>query len=260
MDFVEGIGRQYLQRKANAVPQQLENLAKKQFHDNAAATDSDPATQNVGKDKEIEKLRRELAETKRGKGKPEKEVGDGTALVETKTKELKATNSPGRSKRAAMQSTKSASMPRGRARPQAPMHERHASEAAEAILTRGRSSSVQTATATKKPSLKHEKHPKYKDNEGFHGSNRRLPAIPSISRYPPSTDHEVAATASAYRDEQAHKIVSRTISERPRPATDLCLVEVIDEEPQRKRPANRSGRNVVEVVEKDRNRTRYIIR
>lgn len=260
MDFVEGIGRQYLQRKANAVPQQLEDLAKKQFNGDTAATKSHPATQNVGKDKEIEKLRRELAETKRGKGKPEKEVGDGIALVETKAKEFKPIKSPERSKSAATQPTKSASMPHGRARPQAPTHERHASEATEAMLIRGRSSSVQTATATKKRSLKHEKHPQHKDNEGFHGSNRRLPAMASISRYPPSTNHEVAATASAHQDEQVHKIVSRTISERPRPATDLCLVEVIDEEPQRKRPANRSGRNVVEVVEKDRNRTRYIIR
>ncbi|KAL9023499.1 MAG: hypothetical protein Q9196_007163 [Gyalolechia fulgens] len=254
MDFVEGIGRQYLQRKANAVPQQLENLARKQFNGDAAGAKSDSAGQNAGKDKGIEKLRRELAETKRGKGKPDDEVVDGRALADVKAKKFKETKSPERSKSTPTQPTKSATMPHGRARPQDPMHERHAVKAAEAMSRIGRSSSVQTAPAAKKRLLEHEKHAKQENNQ-----NSR-PTKASTSRHLPATNHKDVAAAPAYRDEQVHKIVSRTISEAPRPATNLFLVEVIDDESQRRQRANRSGCNIVEVIEKDTRRTMYVVR
>lgn len=72
MDFVQGIGERYLMGKANAAPQMLENIAKKQF-----ASASDPkalATQasalpTTEKDEEIAKLRKELAETRLQKDK-----------------------------------------------------------------------------------------------------------------------------------------------------------------------------------------------
>ncbi|MCJ1230545.1 hypothetical protein MMC12_007219 [Toensbergia leucococca] len=66
--FIEGIGERYLERKANAIPQQLENLAKKQFKH--AANGRTPETSKESKsksseqDKEIERLRRQLAATK----------------------------------------------------------------------------------------------------------------------------------------------------------------------------------------------------
>ncbi|KAL8941437.1 MAG: hypothetical protein Q9216_002242 [Gyalolechia sp. 2 TL-2023] len=253
MDFVEGIGRQYLHRKANAVPQQLENLAKKQFKgDTTAAAKSDPATQGAGKDEEIENLKRELAEAKRGKVKPEKGAPDGNALADVKAKERKAMKP--------MQSTKSARISQDRTRPLEAMHERRAAEATEAMSRRGRSTSVQTATAAKSHSLEHEKHPKHRENQKPHNSNWNHPTEALPTRRPPAPSHQIVATASAHRDEQVHKVVSRAISERPRPATDLCLVEVIDEEPQRRQRVDRSGRNFVEVVEKDKYKTRYVIR
>lgn len=64
-NFIEGIGERYLERKANGIPQQLENLAKKQFmnapHDQSPHT---PKGSVRDQDEEIERLRRELAATK----------------------------------------------------------------------------------------------------------------------------------------------------------------------------------------------------
>ena len=67
MDFIEGIGERYLMGKANAAPQMLENLAKKQFskatnRDAEAPKTSTPLSSE--KDEEIAKLRQQLAETK----------------------------------------------------------------------------------------------------------------------------------------------------------------------------------------------------
>ncbi|KAI4160394.1 MAG: hypothetical protein LQ342_005718 [Letrouitia transgressa] len=60
MDFLEGIGERYLLGKANAAPQQLENLVKKQFQGPPK-----PAQQNLGpaetaKDQEISRLKGQL--------------------------------------------------------------------------------------------------------------------------------------------------------------------------------------------------------
>ena len=64
-NFIESIGERYLERKANAVPQQLENLAKKQFreanHSKQAPTAKAPHLQAHEKDEEIARLRQQLA-------------------------------------------------------------------------------------------------------------------------------------------------------------------------------------------------------
>ena len=77
MDFIEGIGERYLMGKANAAPQMLENLAKKQFASATNPKKAQEATQasssstlpSSDKDQEIAKLRKELAEMKLRKGK-----------------------------------------------------------------------------------------------------------------------------------------------------------------------------------------------
>ncbi len=70
--FITGIGQRYLEGKANGVPQQLENLAKKQF---TSTTDTNKQNEPAStlppkeKDKEISKLRKQLAEVKLDKAK-----------------------------------------------------------------------------------------------------------------------------------------------------------------------------------------------
>lgn len=67
MDFLECIGQRYLERKAYAVPQQLENIAKKQFRsatgaDKQAGQPSTALSKNSTRDEEIAHLRKKLAE------------------------------------------------------------------------------------------------------------------------------------------------------------------------------------------------------
>lgn len=93
--FITGIGQRYLEGKANSVPQQLENLAKKQF---SSTTDTNKQTELAStlpsneKDKEISKLRKQLAETKVDKAKATGEAKmakseNGKATSKTKSVE-----------------------------------------------------------------------------------------------------------------------------------------------------------------------------
>ncbi|KAL8858656.1 MAG: hypothetical protein Q9198_010675, partial [Flavoplaca austrocitrina] len=71
MDLIEGIGQRYLMGKANAAPQQVENLVKKQLKGDAATASGKvgSAAPNVARDKEIKDLRKQLAEVKAGQNK-----------------------------------------------------------------------------------------------------------------------------------------------------------------------------------------------
>ena len=69
MDFLEGIGQRYLERKAYAAPQQLETLAKKQFKsatgaEKQAKQPSATLPSDSKKEDEIVYLRKQLAEAK----------------------------------------------------------------------------------------------------------------------------------------------------------------------------------------------------
>ena len=73
--FIEGVGERYLKRKTNAIPQQLEKLAKKQVKD---ATGNRSVQVSMGstrpsrqQDEEIERLRKELAAAKIHQSKSE---------------------------------------------------------------------------------------------------------------------------------------------------------------------------------------------
>ena len=94
-NLIEGIGERYLVRKANAVPQQLENLAKKQFTDAPhGKSPSTPKGSVRDKDQEIERLRRELAATKLRSSNSE------TASVRNYHEEPHRRHSPHESRRA----------------------------------------------------------------------------------------------------------------------------------------------------------------
>ena len=113
MDFLERMGEQigerYLMNKANAAPQQLENLVKKQLKGGAAepegagngekiaaaaaAGHEGPTAPGAGtseKDEEIARLRAQLAQTKLDKGAltAGAKKGSSTGKANTKTKEL----------------------------------------------------------------------------------------------------------------------------------------------------------------------------
>jgi len=65
--FIGGIGERYLERKSNAIPDELEKLAKKRRDDttgNLTAPTTNGNNSSHGKDMEIERLRQELAASK----------------------------------------------------------------------------------------------------------------------------------------------------------------------------------------------------
>ncbi|KAL8706426.1 MAG: hypothetical protein Q9225_007951 [Loekoesia sp. 1 TL-2023] len=254
MDFIEGIGQRYLERKANAVPQQLEDLAKKQFKGDAAAPKAEPTTQDVEKDREIKKLRKELAEAKLAKEK-QKQVTERRNPVGVGGKKQMLGKSPDQAASFSGRSGKSAHVTHDHAKWENRKHESTAGKEAQEMLRRGRSSSVATAVAARPHPADHTGHKSY-SNSGKHPFKATDPGHQDVSM----VNHAPATNSHADLPEGAHAIAPSTMSERPRPATDLCVVEVIDEEPQRRRRSNLSGRNIVEVVEKDRNRTRYIVR
>ena len=75
--FLERLGEGYLERKANAVPQQLENLVMKQFKNQTNTGEQAKQASKLPsdeKDQEIARLRKELALAKLDKGKANAEA------------------------------------------------------------------------------------------------------------------------------------------------------------------------------------------
>ncbi|KAL8649443.1 MAG: hypothetical protein Q9210_004398 [Variospora velana] len=253
MDFIGNIGERYLVGKANAVPQQLENLAKKQVrgHD-AAAKDKSPS-QNTGKDKEIEKLRTELAKAQLSQEKRVKEVKPGQETGERRGKSHSATRN------VSGKSTKSKHVPHVHSKPTEGRHERAAVADFHDMPRRGRSDSIKTAFAAgpQMADLTRRTQARKTNSTGVEHRGRAPEAgqenlsimeVSSVGKNP------------ATRGEDMHRTTRAVMSERPRPATDLCVVEVTEEEPQRRRTTHPSRASVVEVVENDRNRTRYVVK
>lgn len=159
--FIAGIGERYLQGKANNIPQQLENLAKKQFSsgtDSKKQAEQAPTLPSEEKDQEIAKLRKQLAKTKLDKGKASGEAKaansrKGKAIAEEKSVESEKSKL---SKRSASETKQSGSSAKGKARLNKGLiplsiDADAGSEAAKGTkgseARRGRRSSVSTATA-----------------------------------------------------------------------------------------------------------------
>ncbi|KAI4172290.1 MAG: hypothetical protein LQ348_006801 [Seirophora lacunosa] len=247
MDFIGNIGERYLVGKANAVPQQLENLAKKQVKGDDSAAKTKSPDQNAGKDKEIEKLRTELAKAKLAQEKQAKET---RARVETgKTEER-------RKKSHSVAGSTSGKSPRSK---HAHSKQRDAAAEFEDMPRRGRSDSIKTAFAAR-PQITDLMHRKETPKSHSTGGKDRGKA--------PEAGHENLSTVEvshvwkspATRGDDIPQTAQPVVSERPSPATDLCVVEVTEEEPRRRRTTHSGRAHVVEVIEKDRNRTRYVIK
>ncbi|KAL8755236.1 MAG: hypothetical protein Q9199_003797 [Rusavskia elegans] len=240
MDLIEGIGQRYLVGKANAAPQQLENLAKKQFRGDAATAPAkaENTAPKVGNNKEIEKLRKQLAEVKAAQNKSAKPAKVESAAPNFgENKEIKEL-------RKQLDEVKAAEKPKT----QAP-----ASANARDIPTGKPPSSANALPATST-------HPVIQTGHGERHAPRNGPNYHSTPTGQRRDSRGKAQAPVVMSRIQERNIFDSTrldsASQRPRPATDLCVVEVVEEEPRKQR---RGRTNVVEVIEKKGNRTRYAV-
>ncbi|KAL8890424.1 MAG: hypothetical protein Q9192_005874 [Flavoplaca navasiana] len=265
MDLIEGIGQRYLMGKANAAPQQVENLLKNQFKGDAVTANGKAASAapNIARDKEIEDLRKQLAEVKAAQNKsvaPNVRKNKEIENMQRQFPEMKAarmgkvTGPTGR--RESIESVASRgrsktprepkeSHPRPKKSEQRPPPTGHADE-----MPRAKQSSSTNAPTARPVTL-----PPH-DMPGIRPDKRSIridPGKDSHGKAPtpaPVTTHQRHITDRARLDER---------SEHPRPATDLCVVEVTEEEPRTRRRDRGARSNVVEVVEKRGYRTRYVV-
>ena len=268
MDLIEGIGQRYLMGKANAAPQQVENLVKKQFKGDAATASgkAGSAAPNVARDKEVEDLRKQLAEVKAAQNKsvaPNVRKNKEIANIRKQFPEVKAAQ------------MENATGPTGRR------------ESIESVASRGRSKTPREPKESRPRPKKSEQRPpaaghadhemrRAKQSSSVNAPTARpvtLPShdVPSIRpnkhsiRTDPGKDSSPTPAPVATTTTITHQrnITDRarldSASERPRPASDLCVVEVTEEEPRTRRRDRGARSNVVEVVEKRGNRTRYVV-
>ncbi|KAL8646278.1 MAG: hypothetical protein Q9226_006936 [Calogaya cf. arnoldii] len=260
MDFIEGIGERYLMGKAYAAPQQLENLAKKQFKGDAAATSvsakPQSAAPNVGKNKEIEDLKKQLAEIKAAQKKPATEPSERRKSIESAVSRGRSKNPrelhespPGNKIQAAENPHHHHHAQADRSKGRGPA----AGSTREMPAGKSSSSSVNAPTARPVTLTGHgERHaPRTGQN------NHSTPTGQGRSSH-----HKAQApvvTNSIHQRNITDHSRGESASQRPRPATDLCVVEVMEEEPRNRRRDRGQRSNVVEVIEKKGNRTRYIV-
>ncbi|KAL8865025.1 MAG: hypothetical protein Q9198_009509 [Flavoplaca austrocitrina] len=285
MDLIEGIGQRYLMGKANAAPQQVENLVKKQLKGDAATASGKAGSgaPNVARDKEIEDLRKQLAEVKAAQNKSvapnvrkNKEIADiRKQLPKVKTTRMEKVTGPtgrresiesvasrGRSKTPRepeeshpSRAVQSARIPHGHhARPKDIEQGRPAAENVREMPRANSSSSTYAPTARPVtlplrdvPGIRPDKH-SIRTDRGKDSHGKAPTSAPTVTTT--TTTHQRNITDRARLD---------SASERPRPASDLCVVEVTEEEPRTRRRDRGARSNVIEVVEKRGNRTRYVV-
>ncbi|KAL9586254.1 MAG: hypothetical protein Q9212_001030 [Teloschistes hypoglaucus] len=255
MDFIEGIGERYLIGKANTVPQQLEGLVKNKFKGENPAAAAGPVGQNAIKDREIEELRKQLAEIKAGQNGSQTHGHDKEPKVHSGKKGSVPAKPQKQAASVSGESSKSKQVSSHH------RHERHEhKKASKEEPRRGRSDSIKTAVAAKSHSNSHQSHGR------AHSSHSRTTAFShkeSVSHNEKiySANHEIAFTTPVYQERYAQPAPSLYKQlERARSDPDICVVEVTEEEPRRQ-PRPRPGRaNFIEVLEKDRGRTRYVVR
>lgn len=253
MDFIENIGERYLIGKANAVPQQLENLAKKQFKGDGASPGKptpQPTSQSSGKDKEIEKLRKELAEAKLSREKQASQAGSVKPSQRKSHSIARSTSG---------KSSKPNHVPHAHSKHNEGRHERAVVPEYDKPPRRGRSDSIKTAFAAR-PQMAD-----LFDGTGSHKSHStgRRPQNqapePGSANLPAKTNNQ-GGKSPVTRSGEMHRTAQIEVSERARSATDLCVVEVTEEESPARRPRHPGGTRVVEVIKEDKYRTRYVIR
>ncbi|KAL8852701.1 MAG: hypothetical protein Q9221_002461 [Calogaya cf. arnoldii] len=260
MDFIEGIGERYLMGKAYAAPQQLENLAKKQFKGDAAATSASAKPQsaapNVRKNKEIEDLKKQLAEVKAAQEKPANEPSERRKSIESAVNRGRSRKARERHESPPGKKIQAAENPHHHHHAQADRSKGKGPAVGNAReMPAGKSSSSSVSAPTARPATltrhgeRHAPRTGQKDYSTATGQGRsshgkaQARLVTNAIHQRNITDHSRGASAS----------------QRPRPATDLCVVEVMEEEPRNRRRDRGQRSNVVEVIEKKGNRTRYVV-
>ncbi|KAL8765748.1 MAG: hypothetical protein Q9209_007255 [Squamulea sp. 1 TL-2023] len=256
MDLIEGVGQRYLMGKANAVPQQIENLAKKQFNNNAAAAPAKTEfnASNPAKKRDIEKLRKQLAEAKATQNKP-------PAVSSERRKSMTSVASEGRSK-TLQERAESISGKIGKSGNLAHVpHDVEAEipKAGMVAASRAREPSIgklsnfaNASTAVPTRTAVH--------GEGQAPHGKRHSPLNVQGKDPHQQLSGPIATTSTALSRTLHTASHIPTRERLRPSTDLCVVEVTEEEPRSHGRSSQSSQNVVEVIERQGKRTRYVIR
>ncbi|KAI4088702.1 MAG: hypothetical protein L6R37_008159 [Teloschistes peruensis] len=254
MDFIEGIGERRLIGKANAVPQQLEGLVKNQLKGEKPNATTSSAGQDLARDREIEELRRQLAEIRTGQNGSQAHGHDKDSKVHSGKKgpvpaklQQQAASVSGESTRSKHVSSNHRS-------------EHHEHKKASKEPWRGRSDSIKTALAARSHSNSHQSHGRAQSS---HSRTRAISPKGSVSHNEKtySANHEIAFTTPVYQERYSQPPPSQhKRPERARSDPDICVVEVTEEEPRRQRRTNPGKVNFVEVLENNRGRTRYVVR
>ena len=255
MDLIEGIGQRHLMGKANAAPQQLENLVKKQLKGGTtvAPAKAPTASPDVGNNKEIEALRKQIAEMR---AVQDKSAGGPSQ----RRKSIESVISRGRS-RTPRERDESAPAKRFQSAGTPSHHHAESETSRRKAPATGRAreppsgkppSSVNTLTAASArpviPKGHGERHNHSTSTPAGRGRDSDGKAqAPTVT----TPVHQFDITDYSTRLDSA--------SERPRPATDFCVVEVTEEEPRGQRRVRQGRPSIVEVVEKKGNRTRYVV-
>ncbi|KAI4235719.1 MAG: hypothetical protein L6R40_006408 [Gallowayella cf. fulva] len=258
MDFIEGIGQRYLAGKANAVPQQLEALVKKQLKSDSAPAPAKGGTTAplIGRNSEIEELRKQLAEVKAVQNK-------GQETKRERRQSIESVASRGRSRKPRAEGNhekpfRSSHVPHHHTMSERPSHKKSATGKAREAPAERRSSSANALTAASIRSnipMDHQEAHKPRSN------------LDGISHSASSNHDRVPHTAGSFLTEPnkidqsrpSHSTSQNVASEKPRPAADFCVVEVTEEAASRQRRPYRDNADLVEVVEKRGNRTRYVV-
>ncbi|KAL8869599.1 MAG: hypothetical protein Q9174_004154 [Haloplaca sp. 1 TL-2023] len=252
MDFVQNIGERYLLGKANAVPQQLESAVKQRVKGQPQASGKGDSTpQTSGKDDEIAALKKQLAEAKlnRKGATPNREGGRNPptpkpqASVAPSKKPRSLSGDSARSKRAPSTPSHISKEP----------HERHERR-------RGRSDSIKTAVAArpqlKAPSKNHREAQRPHSTDTVHSKAKSRAHDEKFC----SKDREIAFTKPVYQDRGLQSLPQSEHLRRSESDDDFCVVEVTEEEPRREHRGQPSRKNVIEVMESHKYRTKYVIR
>ena len=251
MDFVQGIGERYLAGKANAVPQQLENVVKQRVKGQPSVSGKgDIALQTPQKDDEIAMLKKQLAEAKlnRTAAAPKRE---GSVPSTPRSQTLVAPSKQVRS--LSGDSARSKRAPSTLGHVDKETHERHERR-------RGRSDSIKTAVAAR-PQLKalsknKEEAQRPHSTDTIHSKAKSRAHGETVY----SANQEIAFKKPEYSKKSVQSLPQREHTQHPESDDEFCVVEVTEEEPRRQHRVQPSRKNVVEVIEKDKYRTKYVIR
>ncbi|KAG6999636.1 hypothetical protein G7Y79_00033g068240 [Physcia stellaris] len=217
-NFIEGIGERYLQRKANAVPQQIENFAKKHFTD--APHGKSPQTPKGSvhdKDQEIERLRRELAATKLRSNNSE------TASVRHYHEEPHRRHSPHESRRAPSEVSATPSI-----RELRDTHRHHSPHE-----SRKAPSEVSRAPSVQKPRESHHHHSPHSSNLSQSDINRLALQHADTSSLPLKAENLELLTRQQHLLEREH-----------RHGGSAALLHASRDQPERRETLSYSGHDV----------------